>query len=169
MAEDEEAGRSSTRGRSPFLRLAYLVAIAIKGIDGALEAIAGAVVAIAGTSRIYHFVVRITAPEIAKNPGVHAAHLLRHGASALVHASHPFVVTYLLVHGFLKVAIAINLLRGRAWIFPYATLILGGFIAYMGYRLTTHWSAWLLGFALFDVLTLVLVLNEWRICKLAKS
>jgi hypothetical protein len=36
------------------------------------------------------------------------------------------------------------------------------FIAYMSWRLTIHWSDWLLGFALFDLLTLTLVLNEWR-------
>jgi uncharacterized membrane protein len=32
----------------------------------------------------------------------------------------------------------------------------------MCYRLTTHWSAWLFGFAGFDVITLALVINEWR-------
>ena len=48
------------------------------------------------------------------------------------------------------------------WIFPVAVVILVGFIAFMGYRLTHHWSVWLFGFALFDVLTLALVINEWR-------
>jgi uncharacterized membrane protein len=43
-----------------------------------------------------------------------------------------------------------------------ASLILAGFVAYMSWRLTLHWSGWLLGFALFDLLTLALVLNEWR-------
>ena len=46
--------------------------------------------------------------------------------------------------------------------FPVASLILTGFVAYMSWHLTIHWSDWLLGFALFDLLTLALVLNEWR-------
>ena len=40
-------------------------------------------------------------------------------------------------------------------------VILVGFITFMSWRLSEQWSDWLLGFALFDVLTLALVLNEW--------
>jgi uncharacterized membrane protein len=73
------------------------------------------------------------------------------------------VIFYLLVHGLLKLAIAMALLKGTArWIFPVASLILAAFIAYMGWRLSIRWSDWLLGAALFDLLTLGLVLNEWR-------
>jgi uncharacterized membrane protein len=62
----------------------------------------------------------------------------------------------------LKLGLVIVLLRGGGrWIFPVGTLILAGFISYMGWRLSEQWSDWLLGFALFDVLTLALVLNEW--------
>jgi uncharacterized membrane protein len=73
------------------------------------------------------------------------------------------VIFYLLVHGLLKLGIALALLRGTArWVFPAASLILTGFIAYMSWRLSLRWSDWLLGAALFDLLTLGLVLNEWR-------
>jgi uncharacterized membrane protein len=162
MAATAGVKSSSEKRRSSYLHLAYLLAIVVKGLDGAIEAVAGLVIGIAGLWPIYHFVVRITAPEMAETAEGHAAHLLQHGASTLAHASHAFVVTYLLVHGLLKLAIAISLFLGRAWIFPVATAILCGFIVYMSYRLTFHWSVWLLGFALFDGLTLLLVLNEWR-------
>jgi uncharacterized membrane protein len=67
------------------------------------------------------------------------------------------------VHGILKLGLAIVLLRGGGrGIFPVGTLILTAFIAFMSYRLSQQWSNWLLGFALFDALTLALVLNEWR-------
>jgi uncharacterized membrane protein len=107
-------------------------------------------------------VIALTAPEIARDPDDRVAHAIRHGAATLSHASDPFVVTYLLIHGMLKLAIAINLLRGIVWIFPLATVILTGFIVFMSCRLTTHYSGWLLGFVLFDAMTLALVLNEWR-------
>jgi uncharacterized membrane protein len=162
MAAIAEVEKSS-RQRSPtFLHFAFLAAIVIKGVDGVIEAVVGLVIWFAGSWPIYRFVVRITAPDLAETAEGHAAHLLQHGASTLAHASHPFVVTYLLIHGFLKLAIAISLLLGKAWIFPIASAVLVGFILYMGFRLTTHWSGWLLGFALFDALTLLLVLNEWR-------
>ena len=33
---------------------------------------------------------------------------------------------------------------------------------YGGWHLAVHWSNWVLGFAIFDFVTLLLVLNEWR-------
>ena len=53
-------------------------------------------------------------------------------------------------------------LRGKTWIFPVAVVVLAGFVSYMGYRLAGHWSPWLLAFALFDTITIALVLHEWR-------
>jgi uncharacterized membrane protein len=74
-----------------------------------------------------------------------------------------FVILYLLVHGALKMAITLVLLRGRGvWVFPFAAVILGGFITYMGLDLAAAWSNWILALALFDAFTLSLVLNEWR-------
>ena len=48
------------------------------------------------------------------------------------------------------------------WVFPVASAILLGFIAFFGFDLARHWSNWLLALALFDTLTLALVVNEWR-------
>ncbi len=148
--------------QSSLVHRAFLAAIAIKGLDGAAETVAGLIVAVAGSQFVYSFAIWITAPEIAVNPDSRLAHMIRHGATGLTQASHLFVVVYLLVHGILKLGIAVNLLRGKNWIFPIASVILAGFIVFMSVRLTTHWSGWLFGFALFDVLTLALVLNEWR-------
>ena len=148
--------------RSPALRFAFIAAIIVKGVDGAVESVAGTIVAIAGTQSLYEFVIRVTAPELELHPQSHAVHLIRHGAQGLAHASSRFVAIWLLVHGILKLALAIELLRGRRWIFPVATGILACFVGYMAYRLTGHWSPWLLAFAMFDVVTIGLVLHEWR-------
>ena len=147
--------------RAPLLHYAYLVVILIKGFDGAMEALAGLIIAVTGPERLYEWVIRLTAPELTgHHPALHA---IRNGATRLEESSHRFVIFYLLVHGLLKLGVVIALLRGGGrWVFPAASLILTGFIAYMSWRLTIHWSDWLLGFALFDLLTLTLVLNEWR-------
>ena len=143
------------------LHYAYLAAILIKGVDGAIEALAGMILAVTGPERLYEWVIRFTAPELTgHHPALHA---IRSGATRLAESSHEFVLFYLLVHGTLKLGIVAALLRGGGrWLFPLASLILTGFIAYMSWRLMVHWSGWLLGFALFDLLTLALVLNEWR-------
>ena len=154
-------GNYSLAKRAPLLHYAYLAAITIKGIDGILEALAGTVIALAGPDRVYEWVIRITAPELT---GYHPAlHAIRSGATRLAESSHTFVIFYLLVHGTLKLGVVAALLRGGGrWVFPIASLILTGFVLYMGRELALRWSGWVLSFALFDLLTLVLVLNEWR-------
>ena len=87
---------------------------------------------------------------------------VRHSANGLAHASTLFVIVYLLAHGLIKLGIAVNLLRGKVWMYPIASALLAGFVVFMSYRLTLHFSGWLLAFALFDVVTLALVVNEWK-------
>ena len=154
-------GNFSLSRRSPLLHIAYLVAILIKGFDGALEALAGAIIAATGPEQAYEWVIRFTAPELTgHHPALHA---IRSGATRLAESSHAFVIFYLLVHGVLKLGVVVALLRGGGrLVFPVASLILGTFVLYMGAELTRHWSGWVLSFLLFDLLTLLLVLNEWR-------
>jgi uncharacterized membrane protein len=148
-------------GQSRFFHRAYLAAILIKGFDGALEALAGLVILVAEPERLDEWVLRFTAPELTgHHPALHA---LQRGVERLAEGPHQFVIFYLLVHGLLKLGIVTALLKGGGrLLFPIASLILAGFVVYMSWRLTIRWSDWLLGFALFDLLTLALVLNEWR-------
>jgi|SRR5579862_4513862 len=155
-----QADKSAPHRR--LLRMAFLAAVAVKGIDGMIETVAGVVVAVLGTEGVYELVIRFTAPELDLHPASKTIHLLRRGASDLSHASSRFIVIWLLVHGILKLALAIELLRGRSWIFPVAAIVLSAFVAFMAYKLVIHYSAWLLAFALFDLVTVALVLNEWR-------
>jgi len=147
--------------RSPLLHTAYLAAILIKGFDGALEALAGMIIAVTGPERVYEWVIQFTAPELTgHHPALHA---IRSGATRLAETSHEFVIFYLLVHGVLKLGVMVALLRGGGrLVFPAASLILAAFVVYMGGELARHWSGWVLSFLLFDLLTLLLVLNEWR-------
>lgn len=144
------------------VHLAYLVTLTVKGFDGAIEILAGLVILLTGPQRIYRWVVRVTAPEIYDGSHVAAVHAIRRGAQHLATSGAHFVEFYLVVHGLLKLALVVVLLRGGGrWIFPVGALILLGFITYMIMRLSEQWSNWLLGFALFDMLTLALVLTEW--------
>jgi len=142
--------------------LAYLVTIAVKGFDGAVELLIGLLIFFAGPERIYLFILRLTAPELDDHPNSPVVHAIRRGVSGLANGEANFAVIYLLVHGVLKLGLAVALLRGGArWIYPVASLILTGFIAYMSWHLALRWSNLLLGFALFDFVTLLLVVNEW--------
>jgi uncharacterized membrane protein len=149
--------------RPPMLHLAYLIAILVKGFDGLIETGAGLIIALYGSQRVYDFAVWATAPEIAKHPDSHAVHAIRHGAYGLAHSSHKFAIIYLLAHGILKLALVINLLIEHLWIFPVSITVLLGFIAFMAAKLAAHWSPWLFAFAIFDLMTVALIANEWRV------
>ena len=149
--------------RPALLHLAYLIAIIIKGIDGLVETVAGTLIAIYGSHQVYQLAVWLTAPEIARHPESHAVHAIRHGAYGFAHSSHRFAVVYLLAHGILKLGLVINLLIEHLWIFPVSITVLLGFFAFMAAKLAAHWSPWLFAFAMFDLLTVALNANEWRV------
>lgn len=139
--------------------------ILIKGFFGLLEVTGGLIIAIAGPQRLYSWILHWTTPELYQGGPAHLAEAIRQSA-AVIQTQAGFIILYLLVHGALKMAITITLLRGRGiWIFPFASTILLGFIVYMSYELSLHWSNLLLALALLDTVTLALVLNEWRTWK----
>jgi uncharacterized membrane protein len=141
------------------------VTILIKGFFGLLEVTGGLIIAIAGPQRLYSWILQWTTPELYQGGPAHLAEAIRQGA-AVIQTQAGFIILYLFVHGALKMAITITLLRGRGvWIFPFASAILLGFIVYMSYELSLRWSNLLLALALLDTVTLALVLNEWRTWK----
>jgi uncharacterized membrane protein len=137
-----------TAKQNSFVHLAYIVTIIVKGADGGIETLLGLIIWISGPSRWYAFLLHFNAPELLEEPGNHRfIEVVRSGASHLLHSPISFIVAYLLIHGMLKLALAVILLA---------------FITFMSFHLSRHWSLWVLGFALFDFVTLLLVLNEWR-------
>jgi uncharacterized membrane protein len=142
--------------------LGYMVTVAIRGIDGVIEIALGLLVAIAGTQRLAGIILDFIAPELELHPASRMLQAAHHGATSLSHNSGHFVIAYLLIHGVLKAAIAYNLLLEKRWIFMPAIVVLTGFVVFMAARLFQHWSVWLLVLALFDLVTLALVANEYR-------
>jgi uncharacterized membrane protein len=161
-------GQLDLNQRSVLVHRTYVATLLVKGLDGAIETLAGLIIGIAGSRRLYALVVRATVRKLAHQPNDIVIHLIRHWFLGLTTTSNSFVVLYLIMNGVLKLAIAISLLLGKRWIFPIAVAILSAFILYMSYRLTIRWSWWLFGFAAVDLLTVVLVINEWQSAKRAE-
>jgi uncharacterized membrane protein len=151
------------QNKKSLAHIAYLVTILIKGFFGLLEFTGGVIIATFGPQRLNTLVLQWTNPELYEARQNELILLLRHGVHELAQSKGYFVIFYLFVHGTLKMAITGVLLRGHgAWIFPFASVILLGFIGFFCYDLSHSWSNWVLGLALFDTFTLALVLNEWR-------
>jgi uncharacterized membrane protein len=146
---------------SGLFHLGYLVTVAVKGIDGVLETALGLLIAITGTQKLADIFLDFIVPELEQHPASRMLQAAHHGATNLSHNSGHFAVAYLVIHGVLKAGIAYNLLLEKRWIFIPSFVVLAGFIAFMGFRLTQEWSGWIFALMLFDVLTLVLVVNEY--------
>jgi uncharacterized membrane protein len=139
----------------------FLTAVALKGLNGIVELLLGTLIVAMGPDRLFFFVARFTTPELEANPSNHLARAMQNGAAGLA-GTMGFAVFYLFMHGVLKTAIAYNLLRDRRWIFAPACVILAGFVIFLFYHAAQRHSWWAFGFGLFDLLTIALVINEWR-------
>lgn len=139
----------------------FVVAIVLKGLNGLVELVLGALIAVMGPDRLFFFVAQYTTPELEANPSNHIARALQNSAAGLANTMG-FAIFYLLMHGVVKTAIAYNLLRDRRWIFAPACVILSGFVVYLFYHAAQKHSVWAFGFGLFDLFTIALVINEWR-------
>ncbi len=141
--------------------IGFMATIAVKGFYGVIETLLGILIAVTGQDGFYSLVLHLTAPELEAETVSRPIAALQQGAMSLSQASAVFVIFYLLTHGGLKVAIAINLLQEKRWAFAPACVILSAFALYMFYEVTQHFSPWLLCFAIFDTITVALVINEW--------
>lgn len=141
---------------------AFLIGMAFKGVDGCLELIGAAALLLTTRPEIQHVVGWLTREELVEDPrdffATHAVHLAQHLTAGTQH----FAAAYLFVHGAIKVALVIGLLRGLRWMYPVALIVLTAFIGYQLYRLARI-PSWSLGlFTLLDVVVIALIWREWR-------
>ena len=133
----------------------------LKGIDGLLEVVGGVLVLIFGAPGVGGVVAFLTQHELAEDPrDLVAGFLVRHTEHLGVATVH-FAAAYLLVHGIIKVGLAIGLLRGRRGVFPLALAFLGLFLVYQGYRMLLMPSAALAVLIVVDAAILALIWKEY--------
>lgn len=144
---------------------AFLVGIFLKGIDGCIELIGGAMLLLTSRTAIVHMVAWVTREEFAEDRhdfiATHAVHWAQHLSASTQH----FAAIYLLGHGAIKIALVAGLLRDLRWSYPVALIVLTAFIAYQGFRLY-HRPSWPLGvLTAIDVVVVCLIWREWRLRK----
>lgn len=137
----------------------FTLGIWVKGLDGLLEIVGGALLLAAGPGTIGAVVRFLTQRELAEDPHDLVANALRHAVHGLGPHAQLFGAGYLIGHGAVKVGLVAGLLRGRLWAYPAALAVLSIFIAYQLYRLTYAYSLPLL---LLTIVDAVIVFLIWR-------
>lgn len=138
----------------------------MKGIDGALEVIAGIALLFTSTESLRTLVGWLTQGELQEDPTDFVATHLVEFFHRLTFSTKHFASAYLLVYGFTKIGLAAGLLRGKLWAYPTALTVLGVFLGYQAYRFSHNLS---IGLGLVSVLDLVVIILIWRDYKFMKA
>ena len=140
----------------------FKVTVTIKGLDGALEIVGGAILLFVRPHTIDQFAHALTQHELSQDPHDFIARHVLHSAGQLTHGSTLFAALYLITHGVAKVVLVIALLRNQLWAYPSMIVLLGAFIAYQLYRLSYQLTVGLTLLTIFDAFVIWLTWREYQ-------
>ncbi len=148
---------------NPWYERIYKLTVAIKGFDGFVELIAGALLLVAPSW--LHWILGVISSESSEHHGrfmqyiaVHVAHI----DVDLAKGGMFVVVLFLLTHGVVKLALVWALLREILWAYPYALLVLFAFSVYQLYLCFAHPGIGMVLFTLLDAIIIWVVWGEWQ-------
>ncbi|PZG02951.1 DUF2127 domain-containing protein [Micromonospora deserti] len=144
------------------LDLSFEIGILLKGLDGILELVGGALLLVVTPATINRVVVALTQHELSEDPHDPIATYLQHTSHRLTGSAVAFAAAYLLLHGIVKVVLVAALLRNKLWAYPWMIAFLIAFIAYQLYRIALHPAPGLIALTVFDTAVAWLTWREYR-------
>lgn len=140
----------------------FRIALLLKGIDGAIELIGAVVLLLAPTGGVQTLVNDVLSHDLLGPPdGSLAKHFVA-GTAEFASGNRTFAVVYLGLHGIVKLALVVAMLRRIRPAYPVAAVVLGLFVVYEIYRATQTGSVLLPFLAALDVAIIVLIIREYR-------
>lgn len=145
---------------SPVVDRTFKIGLVLKGADGVLEIVAGALLLFLAPSTIDRIARSLTAHELSQDPHDWIAHLILSTTAHLSSGTTLFGAIYLLSHGVAKVVLVALVLRNKLWAYPWLIGLLGVFIGYQLYVIVLVTFSW--GWVALTVFDVVLVWLTWR-------
>lgn len=140
----------------------FRFALLLKGVDGAAELVGALALLLVPAAAVNQLVADVLARDLLGPPdGFLARHLVA-GTAEFASGNRTFVVLYLALHGVVKLALVVALLRHWLPAYPVAVVVLTVFVVYEIYRAVHTGSVVLPFLAALDVLVIVLVIREYR-------
>ncbi len=151
----------AARDRS-FLHDSFEVGIAMKGFDGLLEVLGGAIIFFMKPSQMNDLVRKVCEHLLARAPHSAVALHVFNASQNMTDSSTKFAALYLLSHGLVKALLVICLWMNKLWAYPLTIAVFSAFAVYQVFRFT-HTHSWaLVVLTIFDVLIILLTWNEYR-------
>jgi uncharacterized membrane protein len=140
----------------------FRVAIAVKGLDGGLQLIGGLVLLVIRPSAVTGLAHMVLTRDLLGSPSSpFALHFQAATENFVQGSTRWFAITFLLLHGVVKVALVIALVRKIMPAYPIAAVVLGAFVVYEVFRAVRTHSIALPIFAAIDVLIIIFVVREY--------
>ena len=137
-------------------------ALLLKGLDGAVELLAGVALAVVGARELGGLTRRVVEHHLLGSPRGALAERFAAGEAALTGGDRTFAVVYLIAHGLVKLGLVVALLREVRPAYPLAIGVLAVFVVYEALRAARTGSAALWAAAALDLAVIALVLREYR-------
>lgn len=140
----------------------FIWVIILKWIEWATQLIIGCLTFIISQKMLYEFFWLYLQSELIENQHDIIATFLLQSIQWLTLSIQYFIGFYFISHGIIKFFIVYNILKGRAWAYPFALIVFSGFTFYQMYLYITSWSLWMIGLIIIDIIVAVLTYIEWR-------
>jgi uncharacterized membrane protein len=148
--------------RHTMLHEGFRAAITLKGIDGLLEAIGGAILWFVKPSALNTIALKFLELDL---PFDHHEFIMTHLYRATEHLADGgkhFASVYLLAHGLIKALLVTALWFDALWAYPATIFVFGVFCVYQLHRFVYTRSITLLLITFFDILIIWLTWREYR-------
>jgi uncharacterized membrane protein len=148
--------------RNPTTEKWFRVVVSLKGLDGAVQLVAGLVLIVVPPREIADIVHVVVTRDLLGNPaGPLAGHLEAAARGVIDGGGRGFAVAFLLVHAVIKLGLVAALLGEVVPAYPVAALALAVFVVFEVLRAVRTRSFVLPILAVFDVVVIALVLREY--------
>lgn len=141
----------------------FLAGVALKGVIGILETLVGLLFFITGA--VSGLTIFLTTKELGEDPTDFLANKVVQILPYLAVHSQIFIAWYLLIHGAVKVALVIALLREKFWAYPMSLAVISLFIIYQLYQISQTGSLILIFLTIFDLAVIYLIWREYKFLK----
>ncbi len=155
--------------REKYIHDLFDLGVILKGIDGLIEAAGGLFLMFSSRSRLDAIVSFFTRAELVEDPHDAIANYLTHAFRGFSGAAQFFGSAYLLLHGVVKIALVVGLLRNRLWAYPVAIAVFGAFGLYQLYYIFLDYSPFLVALTVLDLAIILLTWHEYRYRKAHRS
>ena len=131
-----------------------------KGVEGLSQIMIGTFILV--FSGIFSLAVKLSQHELIEDPQDVIANWFIGLSSHFLTSTRIFIAIYILIHGIIKIFLAVSLWKNKRWAYPGAIIALGILVLYQIYRISHTHSIILSILTLFDLVIIWIILGELK-------